>query len=104
MNSEPDDHANDVFPFARRVVPLLIIAMFLVALTMVAITVGISHRSAYAVLVADIPAIDAAAVTAKLDADKVPYELTTDAGRTTIRIPVDRIAAERMNLAGTRTR
>jgi flagellar biosynthesis/type III secretory pathway M-ring protein FliF/YscJ len=101
MNPEPDFHPNDIFPFPRRIIPSLIVAAGLFTLTTAAIVTGLAQKPAYVVLYADIPPTDAAAVTAKLDADHVPYELTTTDGRTTIRIPPDRLTAERMSLAGT---
>ena len=55
-----------------------------------------SSQSNYAVLLSGLQPDDAAAITQKLEADRVPYEISS--GGTTILVPADRVLKIRMSL------
>ncbi len=77
------------------------VAVLAISAVVVAVAYGPGRKAPYDVLFANLAADDAAAVTAKLNDDKVPYEISGDTGHTTIRIPAERVADERVQLAGT---
>lgn len=67
-------------------------------LTLVVLGVGIwANQTNYAVLYSGLPTEEAAAITQKLDADRINYKLSTDGG--TILVPTDRVQKTRMTLA-----
>lgn len=55
---------------------------------------------AYGVLFANLPADDANAVVNKLDAQKIPHRLVNDGSSTTVLVPDEYVAQERVALAG----
>lgn len=69
-------------------------ASFLVLLVWVAFW---SSTTNYAVLFSGLQTEDAAAIAQKLDADRIPYELS--AGGTTVLVPAERVLKTRMSLA-----
>jgi flagellar M-ring protein FliF len=102
--NDPDVRANDIFPFSRRVVPIAVVAAGMFALTMVAIIVGLGRKPPYDVLFAGLSPDAVASIVAQLRADNVPYDVTEEAGRATIRIPVDQLSAERIRILSTAPR
>lgn len=71
------------------------------AILIIAMTIGLgvwAYRADYQVLFADVPARDAAAMTAELDRMKVPYQL--DDGGNTILVPKDLVYKTRLTLMG----
>lgn len=72
------------------------------AILIIGLTVALAfwiYRADYQVLFADIPARDAASMTAELDRMKVPYQLADDGN--TILVPKDLVYKTRLKLMGT---
>ncbi len=78
-----------------------LVALLAVAGIVLTVAYGPGRKPAYDVLFANLSADDAASVTAKLTDDKVPYEISGETDHTTIKVPADRVADERVQLAGT---
>lgn len=85
--------------WGRQTLPGRIAYGFSVALVAMAVA-GVSYwanRTDYAVLFSGLPTEQAAAITQKLDAERVSYKLSSDG--TTILVPSDRVQKTRMVLA-----
>jgi flagellar M-ring protein FliF len=84
-----------------RTIAVGLVALLAVAGIVLTVAYGPGRKPAYDVLFANLSADDAASVTAKLTDDKVPYEISGETDHTTIKVPADRVADERVQLAGT---
>jgi flagellar M-ring protein FliF len=83
-----------------RIAVVAVAAVLALSAIAFAVLYGPGRKAPYEVLFANLAAEDAASVTAKLNDDKVPYEVAGDPDHTTIRVPADRVADERIQLAG----